>query len=260
MAESTTIIGRRLSMPPSLRQRITNWRWFPKSLLGRLTAYILALDIFLYLLQRLLGLFGPRGGASLEGWIDFLSFIAAVLVFLVFVRWLRNDLMWRLRNRLIVTYVFMAVVPILLLVAMAAMAGYIFAGQFATFIVTSDIRSELNNLEAGNNTLAETLATQLRQGQRLNVSSVLAAEGKQTGHYEAAWYRGKSLLQAAVPGLGSPPPAFAKNGFRPASRWAKACCRRSRLIWARSGFTRVASISRSRQGKAAAPKTRNNQG
>jgi len=130
-------------MPLSLRQRITNWRWFPKSLLGRLTAYILALDIFLYLLQRLLHLFGPRGGSSLEGWIDFLTFIAAVLVFLVFLRWLRNDLMWRLRNRLIVTYVFMAVVPILLLVAMAGIAGYIFAGQFATFIVTGDIKSEL---------------------------------------------------------------------------------------------------------------------
>ena len=200
-------------MPLSLRQRITNWRWFPKSLLGRLTAYILALDIFLYLLQRVLRLFGPRGGSSLEGWIDFLTFIAAVLVFLVFVRWLRNDLMWRLRNRLIITYVFMAVVPILLLVAMAVIAGYIFAGQFATFIVTSDIRSELNNLETGNNTLAETLATQLRQGQRLDVSSVLAVEGKQSGHQEAAWYRGKSLLRAAVPGLGSPPPAFAKNGF-----------------------------------------------
>jgi phosphoserine phosphatase RsbU/P len=197
----------------SLRQRIANWRWFPKSLLGRLTAYILALDISLYVLQRLLRRLGPGGGSSLEGWIDFLTFIAAVLVFLVFVRWLRNDLMWRLRNRLIVTYVFMAVVPILLLVAMAGIAGYIFAGQFATFIVTSDIKSELNNLQAGNNTLAETLATQLRHGQRPDTSSVLAVEGKQTAHQEAAWFRGKALLRAGAPGSDSPPPAFAKDGF-----------------------------------------------
>jgi phosphoserine phosphatase RsbU/P len=204
---------RSLSMPLSLRHRITNWRWFPKSLLGRLTAYILGLDVFLYLVHRLLRLFGPQGGSSLEGWIDFLTFIAAILLFLLFVRWLRNDLMWRLRNRLIVTYVFMAVVPILLLVAMAAIAGYIFAGQFATFIVTSDIKSELNNLEAGNNTLAEALATQLRHGQRPDISSVLAVEGKQTGHQEAAWYRGKALLRAAAPGVDSPPPAFAKDGF-----------------------------------------------
>ena len=41
-------------------------------------------------------------------------------------------LMWRLRNRLIVTYVFIGVIPIVLLVAMALVAGFLFAGQFAT--------------------------------------------------------------------------------------------------------------------------------
>jgi phosphoserine phosphatase RsbU/P len=198
-------------MPLSLRQRIANWRWFPKSLLGRLTAYILALDIFLYLLQRLLHLFGPRGGSSLEGWIDFLTFIAAVLVFLVFLRWLRNDLMWRLRNRLIVTYVFMAVVPILLLVAMAGIAGYIFAGQFATFIVTGDIKSELRSLEASNRALADAMATQLQRGQR--VENLLVAEGKETGHQVTAWYRGKLVVGASAPAAQAPPPGFAQDGF-----------------------------------------------
>ena len=198
-------------MPPFLRQRITNWRWFPKSLLGRLTAYILGLDILLYLLLRLLRLLGPRGGSSLEGWIDFLSFIAAVLVFLVFVRWLRNDLMWRLRNRLIVTYVFMAVVPILLLVAMAGIAGYIFAGQFATFIVTSDIKSELRSLEASNRALADAMATQLQRGQR--VENLLVAEGKETGHQVSAWYRGKLVVGTSTPAAQVPPPAFAQDGF-----------------------------------------------
>ena len=125
-------------MPPSAWQKITAWRWFPKSLLGRLTTYILGLDIFLYLVQRLLGLAGPQGGTSLGGWIDFLTFIAAILLLLLFVRWLRNDLMWRLRNRLIVTYVFMAVVPILLLVAMAAIAG-----TLSVPIFCGDVRSLL---------------------------------------------------------------------------------------------------------------------
>src|SRR6185312_8672195 len=172
-------------MPPSAWQKITAWHWFPKSLLGRLTTYILGLEIFLYLVRRLLRVFGPHVGTSLEGWIDFLTFIAAILLFLLFVRWLRNDLMWRLRNRLIVTYVFMAVVPILLLVLMAAIASYIFAGQFATFIVTSDIKSELKSLEASNNALADAMATQLQRGQR--VENLLVAEGKETGHQVSAW-------------------------------------------------------------------------
>jgi len=200
-------------MPPSVRQKITAWQWFPKSLLGRLTTYILGLDIFLYLVRRLLRLFGPQGGPSLEGWIDFLTFIAAILLFLLFVRWLRNDLMWRLRNRLIVTYVFMAVVPILLLVAMAAIASYIFAGQFATFIVTGDIKSELKSLEASNKAVADALASQLRRRRQPDATSFLLAEGKQTGHQVAAWYGDKVLLSAATTMLGSPPPAFAKSGF-----------------------------------------------
>lgn len=198
-------------MALSLRQKINNWRWFPRSLLGRATAYIVALDLFLYLLRQLWRVAGPGAGSSLTGWIDFLTFISSILVFLLFVRWLRNDLMWRLRNRLIVTYVFMAVVPILLMVAMAGIAGYIFAGQFATFIVTGDIRSELKSLEAGNSTLADALAAQLRRAGRTNGTALLAGEGKQTGHQVAAWL-GDKAVAGSDPSL-QPPPAFIKGNF-----------------------------------------------
>jgi sigma-B regulation protein RsbU (phosphoserine phosphatase) len=194
----------------SLRHRITSGRWYPRSLLGRLAAYIVAFDVLLYLVQRLLRLAGPRAGASLAGWIDFLTFIAAILGLLLFVRWLRNDLMWRLRNRLIVTYVFMAVVPILLLIAMAGIAGYIFAGQFATFIVTSDIRSELKSLEAGNSTLAEALGAQLRRGVRPQAITLLGAEGRQSGHQIAAWLGNKPLPGAD---LKLQIPAFINGNF-----------------------------------------------
>lgn len=193
----------------SLRQKITTWRWFPRSLLARLTLYILAFDLFLYLLQRLLEWAGPKAGSSLAEWIDFLTFIAAILLFALFVRWLRNDVMWRLRNRLIVTYVFMAVVPVLLLVVMAAVAGYIFAGQFATFIVTNDIKSELKSLEVGNSTLAEALATQVRRGER--PGPLLAEEGKESGHPVAAWFRGKPV--ASNDADLQMPPAFVKGSF-----------------------------------------------
>ena len=197
-------------MALSLRQKIAGQRWFPRSRLGRFTLYILAVDVLLYMMERLLRLAGPQGGSSLGGWVALLNFFAVVLLFLLFVRWLRKDLMWRLRNRLIVTYVFMAVVPILLLVGMAAIAGYIFAGQFATFIVTSDIRSELKSLEAGNTTLAEAVAAQLRRGQPPN-SALLAAQARESGHQIAAWYGEKALLPANS--AQAPPPAFAKNGF-----------------------------------------------
>ena len=66
--------------------------------------------------------------------------------------------MWRLRNRLIVTYVFIGVIPVMLLVAMGLLAGYLFAGQFATYVAMSDLQSELQHLAATN----RSLATQFR--------------------------------------------------------------------------------------------------
>jgi len=59
-------------------------------------------------------------------------------------------LLWRLRNRLVVTYVFIGVIPLILLATLALGTFYLFAGQFATFIVTSKLASELKGVESTN--------------------------------------------------------------------------------------------------------------
>ena len=69
-----------------------------------------------------------------------------------------------MRNRLIVTYVFIGVIPIILLVAMALLAGYLFAGQFATFVASADLQSELQHLESANSSLATQLRSMVRNG------------------------------------------------------------------------------------------------
>ena len=79
-------------------------------------------------------------------------------------RWVRRRLMWRLRNRLIVTYVFIGVIPIILLVTMALLAGYLFAGQFATYVASADLQSELQHLESANTALAAQLRSLVRTG------------------------------------------------------------------------------------------------
>ena len=88
-------------------------------------------------------------------------------------RWVRRQLMWRLRNRLIVTYVFIGVIPIILLVTMALLAGYLFAGQFATYVAMSDLQSELQHLESANRSLAMQFRS-LARSEKLNEQ--LAAE------------------------------------------------------------------------------------
>ena len=91
--------------------------------------------------------------------------IAIVLFTVLAFRWLKAKLLWRLRNRLIVTYVFIGVVPTLLLIAMVFATLYLFAGQFANFIVTSEIHLHLHSVEAVNSAMAQDLAARLQRGQ-----------------------------------------------------------------------------------------------
>ena len=88
-------------------------------------------------------------------------------------RWARQRLLWRLRNRLIVTYVFIGVIPIVLLIAMALLAGYLFAGQFATYIALADLDSELQHLTTANSALAAQFRTLTQAGK---LTPQLAAE------------------------------------------------------------------------------------
>jgi len=87
-------------------------------------------------------------GQNLGAWVTLLSLAVIVLLAILAVRRTQAKLLWRLRNRLIVTYVFIGVIPVILLGVLAAGSFYLFAGQFATFIVTTGLESELSTLDA----------------------------------------------------------------------------------------------------------------
>jgi sigma-B regulation protein RsbU (phosphoserine phosphatase) len=53
---------------------------------------------------------------------------------------------WRLRNRLIVAYLFIAVVPIILIVALVGIAGYAVIGQMAVYLVNTELTHRVNGL------------------------------------------------------------------------------------------------------------------
>ena len=136
----------------------------PKTKLGKTTLWFGYLAAALEILRAILR---PASGSMLIGWAGFISFVFIFFACLLGLRWLRRVLMWRLRNRLIVTYVFIGVIPIILLVAMALLAGMLFAGQFATYVAMSDLQSELQHLEATNRSLATQFRALARDG-RLN--------------------------------------------------------------------------------------------
>jgi len=173
--------------------------------MARIACYLLGLAIVLYLLRSVLGLIAPAWGQSLGGWVSFLVFLAAVLYSVLAFRWLKKKILWRLRNRLIVTYVFIGVIPVMLLVAMGFVTIYLFAGQFASFVVTSEINSQLRSMEAVNAAVSNELAARIEKGENPTAESLagLKKRDRAWGRRQVcAWY-GARLLPVGGGATGS---------------------------------------------------------
>src|SRR5215472_10214351 len=61
---------------------------------------------------------------------------------------------WRLRNRLLVTYLFISGVPILLVAALAILGGYSLVSQLAVYLVTTELERRIDGLAS----IAESVA------------------------------------------------------------------------------------------------------
>ena len=55
---------------------------------------------------------------------------------------------WRLRNRLMVAYFFIAVVPIILITTLLGLGAYLVAGQLSTYLVTSELDRRIGSLRS----------------------------------------------------------------------------------------------------------------
>ena len=100
--------------------------WYPAGLRAE-SCFVVAAG----LLRNGVVLFALGRAAWVVGEVS--CFDAAMLFSIVGFRWLKRKILWRLRNRLIVTYVFIGVIPAVLLIAMAFITLYGLAGQFAGF-------------------------------------------------------------------------------------------------------------------------------
>ncbi|HZT34566.1 MAG TPA: hypothetical protein VFA15_01500, partial [Nitrososphaera sp.] len=183
----------------------------PESKLSLVAAFFLVLDLGAFLLQKVLYAWKPSLSQTLGGWVTLFSIVSIVLFCALAYRWLKAKVLWRLRNRLIVTYVFIGVTPVVLLIGLALGSLYLFAGQFATFIVTSEIRSELESLQAANSAIGHELAARLKEGR---FSETEAFEGLRSSNQSwanrqfCAWMNGKLILSSAPVGSSFKVPAL----------------------------------------------------
>ena len=189
------------------RARLLTAGLWPQGWIARGACYSLGLALGLFVLEMLLTLFAPAAGDSLGGWVKFLVFDASLLFVILAFRVLKRRVLWRLRNRLIVTYVFIGVIPAALLVTMALVTIYLFAGQFASFVVTSEINSQLRSMQAVNAAVSNELAARIEKGQAPTAESLVGLRKRDRAwgrRRVCAWHGTRVLLLSG----GEPNPAL----------------------------------------------------
>jgi sigma-B regulation protein RsbU (phosphoserine phosphatase) len=83
---------------------------------------------------------------SVFSFLKFLSVLSLFYLLFRFVGWWRSRLLWSLRNRLIVAYLFIALVPILLILTLGLLAGRILYSQLGAYLLYEDIHARINTV------------------------------------------------------------------------------------------------------------------
>jgi sigma-B regulation protein RsbU (phosphoserine phosphatase) len=107
-----------------------------------------------YLLFLVLQLIPGSGGRFFRAVDDITLLVLIGFCIPLFWRWLMRRVLWKVRNRLIVTYLLMGLAPVVLFVALALILLYLFSGQFAIFAANSVIEMEKAHIVSENRSFA----------------------------------------------------------------------------------------------------------
>ena len=138
------------------------------------------LFVILTVLYLSLALLAPSNGFTLI--LQFVVYVLGVWEILRLTRIALRTAIWRLRNRLIVAYLLIAVVPIMLVLTLVGVGGYMMASQVAIYLV----RSELDRGVASLQSALESL-THAKRGARQDAM-------RQTGEIYVRRYPGIEFL------------------------------------------------------------------
>lgn len=123
----------------------------PRTRLAIVTLYFVGIEVVLFLLEGLFKLFKAASAVDfISQWTGFLGLISCILLLILTLRWFRKHVMWSVRNRLIVTYLFIGALPVGLMTIMALGSGYLVVQHLATFLTVSEIREQEQRLSAAN--------------------------------------------------------------------------------------------------------------
>jgi sigma-B regulation protein RsbU (phosphoserine phosphatase) len=97
---------------------------------------------FVVFVAGTLASFTGFGGAAVD-FLKYLAILAGIFLIVRVIAWGRNRLLWSLRNRLIVAYLFIAVVPILLIMTFVVLAGNFLYSQLGAFLLYEDLHHRI---------------------------------------------------------------------------------------------------------------------
>jgi sigma-B regulation protein RsbU (phosphoserine phosphatase) len=127
---------------------------------------------------------GSAVQGAVPGLLRFVGLLAAIyLLFRFWSQW-RSQFLWSLRNRLIVAYLFIAVVPVVLLLIFASLLGQIIYQQLGAYLLYHDVQDRLEMLANSAEAIAaaeSTLPGSMDEAtlERALAGQVLIAENKQ---------------------------------------------------------------------------------
>jgi sigma-B regulation protein RsbU (phosphoserine phosphatase) len=108
--------------------------WHNLTWLDLLSTFVVSAGLTLQLLSF---------NAGPSNFLKYLAVLAALYLVVRFIGWWRSRLLWSLRNRLIVAYLFIAFVPILLIVTLVFFAGRILYSQLGAYLLHEDIQERI---------------------------------------------------------------------------------------------------------------------
>lgn len=120
--------------------RVLRRFWSGLSLLDKIALALVVVRAMFFLLSR------TRFPFSLPSFFSLLFFLAAAYLLLRFLVWWRTRLLWSLRNRLVVAYLFIAVVPVLLILIMTFISAKILYSQLGAYLLWYDVHRRLEML------------------------------------------------------------------------------------------------------------------
>lgn len=97
-------------------------------------------------LYLLLGVVASHGAGRIAALLGML--VAGIWVSVRLLRRSTSHLLWRLRNRLYVTYLFIAALPILLVAVLVVLGGISLVNQLAVYMVTSQLDRRIETLDS----------------------------------------------------------------------------------------------------------------